>query len=69
MGHLKFKIIARDKHTKARTGLLELKHGIIKTPEFMPVATKASVKALTLDDLIKLSLIDQKLKDEVMSFV
>ncbi len=54
MGHLKFKIIARDKHTKARTGLLELKHGIIKTPEFMPVATKASVKALTFDDLIKL---------------
>jgi queuine tRNA-ribosyltransferase len=46
-----FKIIAKDKRTNARAGLLYTKHGVIETPIFMPVATQASVKALTDDDL------------------
>jgi queuine tRNA-ribosyltransferase len=46
-----FKIIAKDKRTNARAGLLYTKHGVIETPVFMPVATQASVKALTDDDL------------------
>ena len=49
MGKLKFRVTTED--GKARNGLLELKHGTIKTPELMPVATKATVKALTTDDL------------------
>jgi len=49
MGFLEFKVKSNDKN--ARTGLLKLKHGIIKTPELMPVATKATVKALTSNDL------------------
>lgn len=36
---------------RARTGLLETKHGSIETPVFMPVGTAATVKAVTVDDL------------------
>ena len=49
MGFLKFKI--KSEENQARTGLLQLKHGNIKTPDLMPVATKATVKALSSDDL------------------
>lgn len=52
MGNLKFTVTASE--GKARTGVLELKHGKIETPELMPVATNATVKGLTLDDLIGL---------------
>ncbi len=46
-----FKIIAKDSQTKARTGVLYTKHGIVETPVFMPVATQACVKALNEEDL------------------
>jgi queuine tRNA-ribosyltransferase/7-cyano-7-deazaguanine tRNA-ribosyltransferase len=49
MGFLKFQVKSQDK--KARTGVLKLKHGTVETPELMPVATKATVKALTPEDL------------------
>ena len=49
MGILNFKVKTQD--SKARTGLLKVKHGIIRTPELMPVATRATVKALTSEDL------------------
>ena len=52
MGKLKFQVKTQD--GAARTGLLELKHGKINTPDLMPVATKATVKALTTDDLNEL---------------
>ncbi len=52
MGLLEFKV--KSKEGKARTGLLKLKHGIVKTPELMPVATKATVKALSSEDLNEL---------------
>ena len=52
MGLLKFQVKVTD--GKARTGLLRLKHGSVKTPELMPVATKATVKALTSEDLYNL---------------
>lgn len=35
----------------ARAGTLELSHGVIETPTFMPVGTRASVKSLDSDDL------------------
>jgi queuine tRNA-ribosyltransferase len=35
----------------ARRGKLELPHGIVDTPQFMPVGTAASVKAIAPDDL------------------
>ncbi len=36
---------------ESRTGILKTKHGELKTPFFMPVATKATVKTLTPEDL------------------
>jgi len=46
-----FKITSKDKKTKARIGLLKTKSGIIETPFFMPVATKAAVKYISTQEL------------------
>jgi queuine tRNA-ribosyltransferase len=40
-----------DGSTHARAGRLTLPHGVVETPQFMPVGTNATVKALTPDDL------------------
>ena len=37
--------------TRARLGRLALPHGVVETPQFMPVGTNATVKALDPDDL------------------
>jgi len=37
--------------TRARFGRLTLPHGVVETPQFMPVGTNATVKALDPDDL------------------
>ena len=46
-----FTIKNRDTSSSARTGILELPHGAIETPVFMPVGTNGTVKALTREDL------------------
>ena len=40
-----------DGSTRARLGRLALPHGIVETPQFMPVGTNATVKALDPDDI------------------
>ena len=40
-----------DGSTRARVGRLELTHGVVETPQFMPVGTNATVKALHPDDI------------------
>jgi queuine tRNA-ribosyltransferase len=40
-----------DGATRARLGRLELPHGVIETPQFMPVGTNATVKALHPDEV------------------
>ena len=40
-----------DGTTRARTGVLTLPHGTVETPQFMPVGTNATVKALSPDDI------------------
>ena len=40
-----------DGRTRARLGRLTLSHGVVETPQFMPVGTNAAVKALDPDDL------------------
>ena len=40
-----------DGSTRARVGRLDLPHGTVETPIFMPVGTNATVKALHPDDL------------------
>ncbi len=47
----KFEILHKDKKTKARIGKIHTKHGVIDTPTFTPVGTKATVKSLTHKDL------------------
>ncbi len=47
--HHKFTITARSGH--ARAGELELVHGKIKTPAFMPVGTLGTVKSLSPEEL------------------
>ena len=42
-----------DASTRARLGRLELEHGVVETPQFMPVGTNATVKALHPDDLVE----------------
>jgi queuine tRNA-ribosyltransferase len=37
--------------TRARVGRLTLGHGVVETPQFMPVGTNATVKAMSPDDL------------------
>lgn len=46
-----FKIISKDKNTKARAGELTTPHGVLKTPMFFPVATQATVKTLSNEDV------------------
>jgi queuine tRNA-ribosyltransferase len=40
-----------DGSTRARLGRLTLRSGVVETPQFMPVGTNATVKALDPDDL------------------
>ncbi len=49
-----FKITKKAKGSSARTGTFKTPHGTIKTPVFMPVGTKATVKTLSKEDLEKL---------------
>jgi tRNA-guanine transglycosylase len=53
---LTFEIQSRDPHTRARAGIIHTAHGDIETPAFMAVATQATVKALTPDDLENIGL-------------
>ncbi|MEE9253022.1 MAG: tRNA guanosine(34) transglycosylase Tgt [Thermodesulfobacteriota bacterium] len=43
----KFEVLKTDPGTGARTGRIQTPHGAIDTPCFMPVATQATVKAMT----------------------
>ncbi|MES1239517.1 MAG: tRNA-guanine transglycosylase, partial [Chloroflexota bacterium] len=53
-GPAQFEVLSRARDgaaTRARLGRLSLPHGEVQTPQFMPVGTNASVKALDPDDL------------------
>lgn len=47
-----FELIAKEK--QARAGKLITSHGTIETPSFVAVATQATVKALSVEDLLKI---------------
>ncbi len=49
-----FKILKKDKNTNARLGLIKADKVSIDTPVFMPVGTKATVKAMTVDQLYEM---------------
>lgn len=52
MSEFSFKVLFSDKKTKARVGYIDTPHGKIETPAFSPVATRASVRALSPVDLL-----------------
>ncbi|HXK31497.1 MAG TPA: tRNA-guanine transglycosylase, partial [Candidatus Paceibacterota bacterium] len=49
-----FTVEKRDSNSLARAGILKTPHGNIKTPAFVAVATKATVKSLTPEMLAEL---------------
>ena len=51
MDNFEFRIVKRDKNSKARVGVIKTPHGEVNTPIFMPVGTQASVKTLSSEDL------------------
>lgn len=50
---MKFELIAQDKKTGARAGILHTEHGSIETPIFMPVGTVGTVKGVFKEQLDK----------------
>jgi len=50
----RFELLAQDPGSGARLGRLHTPHGVIETPAFMPVGTRATVKALTQGQLEEL---------------
>ena len=54
MKDFEFQLDQKCKETKARTGRFMTPHGLIHTPVFMPVGTKATVKSLDSRDMREL---------------
>jgi len=50
---MSYKLLHKDKDAKARVGKLKTPHGEIETPCFMPVGTQASVKAISVRELLE----------------
>lgn len=50
-GQMQFKLLAKDKNSEARCGVISTAHGEIRTPIFMPVGTLGSVKAVHAREL------------------
>ena len=48
---MQFSVLAEDSQSHARLGQLDLPHGSVETPIFMPVGTYGTVKAMTPRDL------------------
>jgi queuine tRNA-ribosyltransferase len=46
-----FQLLSKDAGSAARRGRLTTSHGVIETPQYMPVGTQASVKAVAQRDL------------------
>ena len=51
---MRFEIIKKNNKNKLRIGKLRTSHGLIDTPCFMPIGTRAAVKNLTSDELEKI---------------
>ena len=58
---MKFNLIAKDKLSSARAGVIKTSNGLIETPVFMPVGTSANVKGVHQRELKKDIGIDMKL--------
>ena len=54
MGAAPLDIIARDPGSRARASILTTAHGVVRTPAFVPLATKAVVKGLEAREVVAL---------------
>jgi queuine tRNA-ribosyltransferase len=54
MAHFEFELLAQDAATAARRGRFRTPHGVVDTPAFMPVGTRATVKGVTPEQLAHL---------------
>ena len=50
----KFEILHQSTRSNARVGRIHTPHGIIETPHFVPVATNASLKCVSSEQLAQL---------------
>ena len=48
---IEYNLIKQDKNTKARLGTIKTNYGVVYTPMFMPVGTKATVKGLSPEEV------------------
>ena len=48
---IKYNLIHQEKNTQARLGTMETNYGVVETPMFMPVGTRATVKGLTTEEV------------------
>lgn len=48
---IRYELFKTEKNTKARLGKLHTNHGVVDTPMFMPVGTRATVKTLSPEEL------------------
>ncbi|MBI2669566.1 MAG: tRNA guanosine(34) transglycosylase Tgt [Candidatus Yanofskybacteria bacterium] len=46
-----FEILIKDKKSQARTGILKTAHGKVRTPVFLPIGTRGTVKSVRNDEL------------------
>src|SRR4249919_456848 len=51
---LSFSVVVRDPASRARRGTLATRRGVVETPVFMPVGTRATVTGMTPADLATL---------------
>lgn len=51
---IKYQLLHEEKNTKARLGTIETNYGVVETPMFMPVGTRATVKMLTPEELYEM---------------
>ncbi|OGN04924.1 MAG: hypothetical protein A2831_02620 [Candidatus Yanofskybacteria bacterium RIFCSPHIGHO2_01_FULL_44_17] len=48
---MEFQILKKDQASKARKGILKTAHGEVRTPCFLPIGTKGTVKSVRQDEL------------------
>lgn len=50
---INFRVLKKSRNSRARYGILETPHGIVKTPTLVPVATQAVIKTLNSKEVLK----------------
>ncbi len=51
---INYTLVQKSKKSMARLGQVKTAHGVINSPFFMPIATKAAIKTLMIDEIKKL---------------